>query len=122
MTHTIADRPALLGRGLSRVPMWIIVGVLLISVIYPLFWLLTGSLKTQSEFLNNPTWALPENWTNFSNYVTAWVDGNLGQYFLNSILAVVPSLAITIFVGVAAGFALEVMIWKGRGNVLLYFL
>ena len=122
MTATFTDRSPRLIRFVRRIPVWVIVGLLLVVVVYPLFWLLTGSLKTQEEFLNNPTWALPEDWTNFSNYVTAWVDGNLGQYFLNSILAVVPSLTITIFVGVAAGFALEVMIWKGRGNVLLYFL
>ena len=122
MTHTIADRPSLLRRGLSRVPMWIIVGVLLISVVYPLFWLLTGSLKTQEEFLNNPTWALPEDWTNFTNYVEAWTTGHLDIYIRNSILAVIPALFFTIVFGVAAGFALEVMVWKGRGPVLLAFL
>ena len=122
MTTVNSTRGRSVARFFRRLPVWIVVAILLVIVVYPLVWLLLGSLKTQSEFLNNPTWALPEDWTNFSNYVTAWVDGNLGQYFLNSILAVVPSLAITIFVGVAAGFALEVMIWKGRGNVLLYFL
>ena len=122
MTTVNSTRGRSVARFFRRLPVWIVLAILLVIVVYPLVWLLLGSLKTQSEFLNNPTWALPEDWTNFSNYVTAWVDGNLGQYFLNSILAVVPSLAITIFVGVAAGFALEVMIWKGRGNVLLYFL
>ena len=122
MTRTIADRPALLRRGLSRVPMWLIVGILLISVIYPLFWLLTGSLKTQEEFLNNPTWALPEDWTNFTNYVAAWTTGHMDIYIRNSILAVFPSLFFIIVFGVAAGFALEVMVWKGRGTVLLAFL
>src|SRR6478735_3060415 len=122
MTTVNSTRGRSVARFFRRLPVWIVLAILLVIVVYPLVWLLLGSLKTQSEFLNNPTWALPEDWTNFSNYVTAWVDGNLGQYFLNSILAVVPSLTITIFVGVAAGFALEVMIWKGRGNVLLYFL
>ncbi len=115
-------RPWSLGRTLRSVPKWIIVTILLIVVVYPLFWLLTGSLKTQTEFLNNPTWALPENWFNFDNYVSAWVDGNLPTYFRNSILAVFPSLLFTIVLGVAAGFALEVMVWKGRGTVLLMFL
>ncbi|HKP08674.1 MAG TPA: carbohydrate ABC transporter permease [Microbacterium sp.] len=114
--------PSRLLRGLRRVPMWIVIGVLLIAVVYPLFWMLTGSLKTQEEFLNNPTWALPEDWTNFSNYVEAWTTGNLGTYIRNSILAVFPSLFLTITIGVAAGFALEVMVWKGRGPVLLAFL
>jgi raffinose/stachyose/melibiose transport system permease protein len=115
------DRSSLL-RGLRQIPKWIIITMLLIVVVYPLFWLLTGSLKTQSEFLNNPTWALPENWLNFENYVNAWTEGNLATYFRNSIVAVFPSLLLTIVLGVAAGFVLEVMIWKGRGTVLLLFL
>ena len=116
------SRPNRFLRGLRRVPMWIVIGLLLIAVVYPLFWMLTGSLKTQEEFLNNPTWALPEDWTNFSNYIEAWTTGNLGTYIRNSVLAVFPSLFLTITLGVAAGFALEVMVWKGRGPVLLAFL
>ncbi|GAA1836400.1 carbohydrate ABC transporter permease [Agromyces salentinus] len=122
MTATFTDRSPRLIRFARRVPVWIIIGLLLVVVVYPLFWLLTGSLKTQEEFLNNPTWALPEDWTNFSNYVEAWTTGNLDVYIRNSILAVVPALFFTIVFGVAAGFALEVMVWKGRGPVLLAFL
>ncbi|KQZ08352.1 ABC transporter permease [Agromyces sp. Root1464] len=122
MTATFTDRSPRLIRFVRRIPVWIIVGILLVVVVYPLFWLLTGSLKTQEEFLNNPTWALPEDWTNFSNYVEAWTTGNLGVYIRNSVLAVVPALFFTIVFGVAAGFALEVMVWKGRGPVLLAFL
>ncbi len=122
MTATFTDRSPRLMRVVRRIPVWIIVGILLVVVVYPLFWLLTGSLKTQDEFLNNPTWALPEDWTNFSNYVEAWTTGNLAVYIRNSVLAVVPALFLTIVFGVAAGFALEVMVWKGRGPVLLAFL
>jgi raffinose/stachyose/melibiose transport system permease protein len=96
--------------------------LVLVVVVYPLVWLVLGSLKTQPEFLNNPTFALPESWTNLDNYVTAVTDGNLGTYARNSVIAVLPSLALTILFGVAAGFALEVMVWKGRATTLLLFL
>lgn len=134
MTHTTLEtvaRPSILApqrqrrspmRWLGRIPGWLLVTVLLIAVVYPLFWLLTGSFKTQNEFLNNPTWALPEGWGNLDNYVEAFTTGNLGTYIRNSVLATLPSLALTILFGVAAGFALEVMVWKGRGTVLLLFL
>ncbi len=100
----------------------ILTAALLIAVVFPLVWLVLGSLKTQSEFLNNPAFALPENWLNFENYTRAITEGNLGTYARNSVLAVIPSLFLTIILGVAAGFALEVMVWKGRGTVLLLFL
>ncbi len=40
----------------------------------------------------------------------------------NSLLSVVPSLFLIILLGVAAGFALEVMVFKGRNTLLLTFL
>lgn len=109
-----------LRRRLSKIPVYLLIAVLLVVFVYPLVWLLLGSLKTQDEFLNNPTWALPENWLNFSNYANAW--GSVSQYLLNSVIAVIPSLLITLLIGTAAGFALEVMIFKGRRKILLVFL
>ncbi|MBD5787605.1 carbohydrate ABC transporter permease [Cellulosimicrobium terreum] len=99
-----------------------VTAVVLIIVVYPLVWLVLGSLKTQPEFFDNPTFALPENWGNLDNYVAAITEGNLGTYARNSVLAVFPSLALTILFGVAAGFALEIMVWKGRSSVLVLFL
>jgi raffinose/stachyose/melibiose transport system permease protein len=97
------------------------VALLLVVEVYPLIWLLLGSLKTQSEFLNRPAWALPQNWLNFANYQAAWESG-FSRNLVNSLIAVGPSLCLIIVLGVAAGFALEVMVWKGRGTVLLIFL
>ena len=105
---------------LGKIPGWIVVAVLLIVFVYPLVWLVLGSLKTQDEFLNNPTWALPENWFNFSNYSIAWE--STAHYLLNSVIAVFPSLAICLLIGTAAGFALEIMVFKGRNTLLLVFL
>ncbi|PPG08130.1 MULTISPECIES: carbohydrate ABC transporter permease [unclassified Rathayibacter] len=117
--------PRRAGRGVGaafvkRLPLYLVVAVLLVVFVYPLVWLLLGSLKTQDEFLNNPTWALPENWLNFSNYTTAW--GSVAGYLLNSVLAVFPALLITLVIGTAAGFALEIMVFKGRRTMLLLFL
>ena len=80
-----------------------------------------GSFKTQDEFLNNPVWTLPQNF-NFDNYTEAWTTGNLATYVANSLIATIPSLFLIVLFGVAAGFALEVLVWKGRNAVLLTFL
>lgn len=109
-------------RTLRKLPAFLVITLLLVITIYPLVWLLLGSLKTQQEFLNNPSWALPENFFNIDNYVQAWGAGKVGSFILNSALATFPSLALIIILGVSAGFALEVMVWKGRNTVLLLFL
>lgn len=97
------------------------IGLLLVIEVYPIIWMVLGSFKSQDEFLSEPFWSLPREW-NLDNYVSAFVDGELGKYILNSVLAVVPSLILIILLGVAAGFVLEVMVWRGRGTVLLVFL
>jgi raffinose/stachyose/melibiose transport system permease protein len=112
--------PALL-RFVKRLPARTIVLILIVVEVYPLFWLLMNSFKTQEEYLNDPVWSLPKSF-GFANYVSAFTTGNLGRYMLNSVLAVAPSLVLIIVLGVAAGFALEVMVWKGRGTVLLIIL
>ncbi|MFJ9387822.1 carbohydrate ABC transporter permease [Nocardioides sp. NPDC101246] len=121
MTSALPPRPRH-KLSVGKVATWLLVAGLLVVVVYPLVWLVLGSLKTQDEFLNNSVFALPESWTNFENYRAAWVEGHLGVYMRNSALAVFPALFLTIVLGVAAGFALEVMVWKGRGPVLLLFL
>lgn len=108
-------------RFLKRAPVQILIAILLVVEIYPLVWLFMGSFKTQDEFLNSPVWALPQNF-NFDNYVEAWTTGNIATYVANSLIATIPSLFLIVLFGVAAGFALEVLVWKGRGTVLLVFL
>jgi len=108
-------------RFFGRLPLNIVIVLLLVAVIYPILWLILSSFKTQLEFLNEPFWSLPASWS-FDNYTTAFVDGGLGRYILNSVLVVFPSLAVILILGTAAGFVLEVMVWKGRSIVLLGFL
>lgn len=114
-------RPRSVGRSLRRVPMWVLIALLLFVEIYPMVWMFLGSFKTQSEFLNEPFWALPQSWS-LQNYVEVFTTGEFGKYIRNSVVVVFPSLAIILLLGVAAGFALEVLIWKGKGTVLLLFL
>ena len=41
-------------RLIRRVPVWLIVALLMVVVLYPQLWMVLGSFKTQSEFLSNP--------------------------------------------------------------------
>lgn len=114
-------RPRSVRRTLGRVPGWVLITLLLIVEIYPMLWMFLGSFKTQAEFLNDPFWTLPQSWS-LQNYVEVFTTGEFGKYIRNSVIVVFPSLAVILLFGVAAGFALEVMVWKGKGTVLLLFL
>jgi raffinose/stachyose/melibiose transport system permease protein len=98
-----------------------LIALLLLIEVAPLLWLVLGAFKTQSEFVNEPAWSLPGS-VNFENFRDAWTAGHVADYVRNSLAATIPSLALIIALGVAAGFALEVMVWRGRHQVLLVFL
>lgn len=129
MTSTVAissvrpvgRRRGPVGKAVRRIPTVIVVAVLVLVMGYPLVWMFFNSLKTNSDFLSNPSYALPQVWA-WENYATAWETGNLAVTISNSLIAVVPSVLIIALLGTAAGFALEVMVWKGRNTVLLVFL
>jgi raffinose/stachyose/melibiose transport system permease protein len=97
------------------------VGLLLVVEVYPLLWMFFTSLKSNSDYLNNSTWSLPTSWE-WGNYAQAWTTGHIGQYLRNSLLATLPALALILLLGAAAGFGLQIMVWKGRGFTLLLFL
>jgi raffinose/stachyose/melibiose transport system permease protein len=110
--------PARVGRAIAST---VVIVLLVIVEVYPLFWLFINSLKSNTDFLNNPTWQLPREWV-WGNYGAAWQIGELATTITNSAIATIPSLLLIIVLGVAAGFALEVMVWKGRNTVLLLIL
>lgn len=120
-TRTLAprrtSRKLRVRRGLTAA----LIALILCVEIYPLFWVLMGSLKTQNDWLNRASWKLPASW-DFTNYSDAFTTGHLGTYIRNSVITVLPALAVTLLCGLAAGFALEVLVWKGRSPVLLLFL
>lgn len=109
------------GRLSRKALINILIGIILIIEIYPLFWILTSSFKSQNEFETQPLWSLPKA-LNFQNYVDAWNTAHLGTDALNSLIVTLVSMAIILVLGSGAAFALEVMVWKGRGKVLLFII
>jgi len=118
--HTGGPGPSLV-RGLRRIPTLLTIAALILMTAYPLFWMFINSLKSNSDFLNNPSYAMPEIWR-WDNYVTGWETANLSTTVVNSVLVTFPSLILLVLLGTAAGYALEVLVFKGRSTILLVFL
>lgn len=113
-------RPVRWHRVRRALPAWIGIPILLTIGLYPIAWLFLSSFKTQREFTQGSTFALPETF-NFQNYIDAWTTGDIARNFLNSVIVTVPSLAVVLVFGVGAAFAIEVMWWKGSNLALLLF-
>ncbi|MGF3057096.1 carbohydrate ABC transporter permease [Microbacterium sp. YY-01] len=108
-------------RHVRKLPTYLVIALLILVTAYPLWWMFLNSLKSNSDFLNNPSYALPEVWR-WDNYALAWETGNLATTMTNSVLVTFPSLILIVLIGSAAGYVLEVMVFKGRAALLLGFL
>lgn len=81
--------------------------------LFPLYWMLTFSLKNNQEIFGQNVIGLPINWV-WENYDAALNVGNMGQFFLNSLIVSGITIILTVFISMMAAFALTRMIWKGR--------
>lgn len=82
----------------------------------PLVWMLYSSFKLQGEIMLYPM-SLPKEPT-VQNYLQAWEIGNMGSSFINSVIYAGISTALTVFLAVAASFALTKF---GYGSAKVYF-
>lgn len=87
--------------------------------LFPVFWMLSSSLKTQEEIFAKIT-LLPETW-NWSNYVTAFVKADFGQYFLNSVFYTVVGVFFVVFIASLAAYSFARLDFPGK-NVFYYML
>lgn len=77
---------------------------LLAFILFPIFWMVVSSLKTNEEIVTSVT-ILPHTWR-FQNYVDLWDQVNFGLYFRNSLIVCsITTVIVTIF-ATFAGYAL----------------
>ena len=91
-----------------------------ISIVIPFAWVLVSSLKTSHEITGTP-WALPAS-PQFSNFGRAWVDGEIGISFFNSLIVTIGTLAILIPTGSMAAYVLVKYPFKGSKLILNSFM
>jgi len=98
-----------------------ILGILLVTQLYPLIWLLFYSLKTNEEILSGSFFSLPSVWQ-WSNYTSAVAGGNYWRYLTNSLLVTTVTIVSVILLASLAAFAIARFRWKFGQLVMLIFL
>ncbi|MGQ0564314.1 MAG: carbohydrate ABC transporter permease [Gemmobacter sp.] len=100
--------------------------LLLFALFYllPLYVMAINSVKPLAEITGGNMMALPQDWT-FAPWASAWSTAQIGveptglrPYFLNSILMVVPAVAISTIVGALNGYILTK--WRFRGDTWVF--
>jgi len=123
-SHT-AGRPVATGvrRGFS-VARWFVIGffgILLVTQLYPLLWLLIYSLKSNEEILSGQFFALPKA-MQWANYAAAVEGGKYVRYLANSLLVTGVTMIGIILLATLTAFAIARFRWKYGQLLLLVYL
>jgi len=78
-----------------------------LAALVPIVVILFASLKTNAEYATTGPLIPPENWFNFANFVTAFIDGRMMLGFLNTTIIAVVSVSGTILIGTMAAYVLD---------------
>ena len=117
--------------------------ILVVINLFPLYWMMTFSLKDNDEifggYLKDDAGAiiydeneqkipvtrnmigLPRTWR-WNNYARAMKTGNMGRYFLNSLVVSASAIVLTLLAAFMATYAMTRMVWKGRKMMNKFFM
>ena len=88
-------------------------------MVFPLFWLISTSLRPAPELLETPPQLLPQHWT-LDNYANAFAAAPFGTWLLNSLIFATISTLFILLTSLVGGYILAK--FKFPGNNFLFIL
>lgn len=109
---------------LTRVLIYVALLLFAFYYLLPLYVMVVNSLKTLDEIRQGGMLSPPREWT-IEPWLSAWSTAQIGvqptglrPYFINSIIMVVPAVAISTILGALNGYVLTK--WKFRGSNIMF--
>ena len=110
----------------GRIALFVALGLFALFFLTPLYVMLSTSLKTMDEIREGTLLSLPMS-PSFEAWAKAWSSactgtdcGGLKPFFMNSVLMVVPAVAVSTLIGSLNGYVLSK--WKFRGSEFMFAL
>ena len=105
----------------GKVLVYIVLVLWALISLFPVYWMLTFSLKNNAEIFGENVIGLPQNWV-WGNYNRAMNTGHMEVYFLNSLIIAVLTILITLVAAAMATYAMTRLVWKGRETMNKFFM
>ncbi|GAB2808766.1 carbohydrate ABC transporter permease [Streptomyces chlorus] len=119
-TRTLVS-PAVLARPRGRAIYWtVFTGVVLLfalAFLFPVYWMVTGAMKSPDEVARTPPDLLPDRW-NTSGYTDAWELMQLPTHLWNTVVQAAGAWLFQLVFCTAAAYALS-RLRPALGNVVL---
>ena len=88
--------------------------------LFPLVWAIYTSLRPYADTALRGYVSLPGT-LNLDNYITAWNQGEIPKYFVNSVVIVVPAVILVLFLASMLAFAVTKFRWRFNLLLLMIF-
>ena len=110
-------------QGRKNIALCIAAIAILCIILFPVFWIVVTSLKTEQEIFQVPPTILPKTW-NVKSYAAQVENGDFNMFrsFGNSFLISLGAMAISVVLAVPASYGIAKYRFKGRKVMLLGFL
>ena len=107
------------GAAVKKGLFFFLVAAIVLYAVFPFYYAILSSLKSGTELFRVDYFPLA--W-NFDNYVSVFRDNPFATNIWNSILVAFATVALSLFVGLTAAYALARIRFRGRSMVLLTIL
>jgi len=111
--------PPSIMRILSRAAFYLLVAVIVIVAVFPFYYAVVTSLKSGTALFEVDYWP---KMVSVANYRTVLTDGTFPRNLLNSLVVSGAVVAISLFLGVTAAYALARIRFRGRSLLLFAIL
>ncbi len=97
---------------LGKVVMYAVLVIWFVMVVFPMLWSIMSSLKSDAEIFFSP-WSLPSALM-WDNFVRAWIKARMGEYLANTLIIIIPALALTLLLSSMVAYVLARFEFRGR--------
>jgi len=107
-------------RFLETISIHFFLSALLIFALFPIYWMVSSSLKTQMEaFIIPPIWVFKPI---LSNYIDIFQFRPFLNYIINSFVVAVSTVIFTLIIGTLGAFSLARFKFRGSDDIAFWFL
>lgn len=110
-------------RRLEDALTYLLLALALAGALFPLYWMVVSSFKTQVELFSQPPSLVPQRPT-WEGYIDLFVNRQFGRSLLNSVIVVGASLVVSMVIGSLAAYSLSRfrLPWKLNGLIGFWIL
>ncbi|WP_372422168.1 carbohydrate ABC transporter permease [Salinarimonas chemoclinalis] len=103
----------------AKAGFWLLIVAIVIFAIFPFYYAVISSLRSGQALFSAAVW--PDS-VSIANYVSVFTGQPFGRNILNSVVVAVSVVALSLFLGVTAAYALGRVSFRGRGLLLFTIL